>query len=703
VRGSKGCAAHLGEAPLRNFPMSAQPDTFSSLAQMDPLEYLSKLNGDLTSAERLEHYHMLLLPLLRLQREDPAAFDVALEEIMQRLRIKASTVRKVLARMTIDAENENSEGAHEEADSSDSFARWIDPVNGDYEVQGGQFFRWVTVNNQPIRKAISNFAARVVEDITRDDGAEEQRFFTVEGRARVGKEIKLLARRQVAAHQFENLSWLPKIWGVEPSALPAQKEHVAYAIRLLSGEVRRRVIYGHLGWRRLEGGSVYLHAGGALGGEEAEVDPDPSLARYLLPATPTDVCAGMRASLSLLDLGPARQVYPGWAGTWRASTCEFRRSTTLIYLVGDTGSLKTTYAALLLSHFGDFPGRTELPAHFEDTENAVEKLAFLAKDALLVVDDLAPEQHHGRMQEIMKRLSRLARDVGNATGRRRMRADTSLRPQYYPRGVMLATGEFLPEALAISARARMLPVLFEKGLIDVEHLTKAQAARSLLPHAMAAFILSLREHVDGLAERLTERFEVLRDQATKDAGDSPWHPMLAEHVANLYIGLELALSFAVQVDATTEGEAKQRLQTGWTALMELAREHGRHLADEKPSRLFLEAIAEGLAAGRAWLARRDSGELAVGRDIPGSEKLGWIDELGIYLLPGVAYAFTADRLRHRGGFVIGERALKEHLQRDGVLLGEGKDRFDTVKWCEKRSQRILWLHREALGDLPLKS
>jgi hypothetical protein len=90
-------------------------------------------------------------------------------------------------------------------DGDDPFERWIDGRHGEYEVEQAQFFRWVTVRDTPVRKLISNFAARVVEDVTRDDGAEEQHSFILEGRLRVGDAIRSLPRREVAAHQFDGL------------------------------------------------------------------------------------------------------------------------------------------------------------------------------------------------------------------------------------------------------------------------------------------------------------------------------------------------------------------------------------------------------------------------------------------------------------------------------------------------------------------
>lgn len=68
--------------------------------QIDPLKYLAKLDGHHTGEESYEHYQALRPALLRLQRENLPAFDVALREIATKLKIKGQTIRNDLALLT---------------------------------------------------------------------------------------------------------------------------------------------------------------------------------------------------------------------------------------------------------------------------------------------------------------------------------------------------------------------------------------------------------------------------------------------------------------------------------------------------------------------------------------------------------------------------------------------------------------------------
>src|SRR6266571_2657774 len=75
--------------------------------QLDPLAYLSEVPEPdpedgitLFAGVRRERYQAVRLALLRVQSEDPATFDLALQEIHRKLGIKAKTVKEDLAALT---------------------------------------------------------------------------------------------------------------------------------------------------------------------------------------------------------------------------------------------------------------------------------------------------------------------------------------------------------------------------------------------------------------------------------------------------------------------------------------------------------------------------------------------------------------------------------------------------------------------------
>src|SRR6202040_3783933 len=84
------------------------------------------------------------------------------------------------------------------------------------------------------------------------------------------------------------------------------KDQVREAIQLLSStQMAERTVHTHTGWRKLDGGWVYLHGGEALGATGAvtgvETSLPAALAPFILPASPTgaELRSAIRASLVL--------------------------------------------------------------------------------------------------------------------------------------------------------------------------------------------------------------------------------------------------------------------------------------------------------------------------------------------------------------------------------------------------------------------
>jgi hypothetical protein len=109
-----------------------------------------------------------------------------------------------------------------------------------------------------------------------------------------------------------------------------------------------------------------------------------------------------------LNLGPDTITTPVLGAVYRAPLGEPSPIDFALHLAGPTGAFKTELAALAQAHFGAaFSGR-RLPASWADTANMLEKKAFLAKDAVLVVDDFAPTGTTADVQRLHREADRLS-------------------------------------------------------------------------------------------------------------------------------------------------------------------------------------------------------------------------------------------------------------------------------------------------------
>ena len=139
--------------------------------------------------------------------------------------------------------------------------------------------------------------------------------------------------------------------------------------------------------------NAYLQADGAIAASGTVADLQvqlPTTLEHFQTPVPADRDAAkkaVRSSLDFLSVAPHRVSLPLLAAVYRAA---FGAVDFSLFLAGRSGVFKTALAALCQQHFGAAMDASHLPGNFASTANALEELAFLAKDTLLVVDDFVP-------------------------------------------------------------------------------------------------------------------------------------------------------------------------------------------------------------------------------------------------------------------------------------------------------------------------
>jgi Toprim domain len=549
---------------------------------------------------------------------------------------------------------------------------------------------------------LCNFTAQIVSEEAIDDGAERRTVLAIEGEMPNGRRLPCA---RVPAERFTGMSWVTEEWGMAPVIFAGQgkKDHLRAAIQMLSGSVPRRTVYGHLGWRRIGDHWVFLHSGGAihpdgpLDGIEVDTGTDGFLA-YELPAIPaaSELADAVRASLTLLDLGPDLIIAPVLGAVYRAPLAEPSSVDFSLHLTGPTGAFKTELAALAQAHFGAaFNGR-RLPASWADTANMLEKKAFLAKDAVLVVDDFAPAGTTADLQRLHREADRLFRAAGNRSGRARMRADGGSRLTYYPRGLIISTGEDIPSGQSL--RARLLVLELTPGEISAEALSAAQgaAASGLFAAAMVGYLRWLAPRIDHLKETLPDRQRALRDTLAQSGG----HRRTPDIAASLILSWETFLRFAEEAGAVSRPDAARMLTRVRAALADSAEVQRAHQASEEPTSRFLGLLSAAISSGRAHVVDADTGaqpedaacwgwqlnpvgagkyEREVWR--PNGERLGWIRADDLLLEPETAFAAAQRLARDQGtSILIKQRTLWKRLAEQGLLASRDASRgTNTVR------------------------
>jgi hypothetical protein len=601
-------------------------------------------------------------------------------------------------------------------------------LNSLYVVDAGRICR----TDGEVASPLCNFTAKIVEEVLNDDGENVDMVFAVQGRLCNGQP---LPRIEVPAANFAGMAWPTALWGIRASinAGSSNKDHTRAALQELSGNVPRRTVYAHTGFRKIDAAWFYLHAGGALGasGNRADIEVNPgtgNMSLYRLPDPPEGaaLAEAVRASLELLFLAPLKPEIGALllATIYRAPLAEVSPVDHAAFLVGYTGARKSEGAALALAHFGDFTARS-FPANWTDTPSSLEVKAHAAKDAVFVVDDFKPHGSKGEIDGLHAKADKLIRGVGNQAGRSRLYADLKQRAAYHARGFVLSTGEDIPRGQSLRARMTVASLSRDphdprKGDIDLDRLTVLQnhARAGTLARAMAGYLRWLTPQIDSLKDTLPDSIRALRDKAAQQGLKG--HSRAPADYASLAAGINTVALFAVACGALTPVEAADFERRCSLALWGLLEEQAEHQANQDDVTRFLSLLASALSSGRCHafdLAGTEKGcptnETghnahmlgwaidAHGAFMPKGPRIGWIEGDTVYLDGDATFTAVADYAREQGGNIeVTQRTLFQRIYERGFLARtsteDGKLRLQVKKRVQGTNPRLYALRLSAL-------
>ncbi|MBN2326834.1 MAG: DUF3854 domain-containing protein [Candidatus Omnitrophica bacterium] len=541
---------------------------------------------------------------------------------------------------------------------------------------------------------LCNFNARIIEEIECDDGLESLLSFLIEGKNSMGMP---LPRIEIPSDEYAYMNWVTEYWGSRAIIMAGFriKEHLRTAIQMLSENVKRRTLYMYTGWKRIGGQWMYLHNDGAVGTVGPKMDIhillDSRMKHYSLPDPPPEEEAkeAVRASLQFLDIAPLSVSTPLLAGAYLAPLSEAKPIDFSIFLAGQTGSQKSELSAMIQAHYGPSFNSRCLPGNWSATANALEKMAFQAKDAVMVVDDFSPTGTKSDIDRLHRDADRLLRAQGNRSGRGRMKIDASLRPEYYPRGLILSSGEDLPKGESL--RSRMLILEIRPGEVDLNVLSRMQerARKGILSAAMSGYIQWLAGSMDQLQQELPERQTAWRDRILQNAP----HARTPDIMASLLVGWEMFMEYAIETGAIDDQERSRLHQQAVETFMQLLHAQKNYLEDEEIHLRFLSLVNAALDGGYAHLADIETGGEPV--ESPGSwgwkqvsstdgymdksvwkpqgRAIGWIEWKDeehsiIYLEPDAAFACLQRLAKEQDKpITISQRTMWKRLKEKGLM------------------------------------
>ena len=518
-----------------------------------------------------------------------------------------------------------------------------------------------------------------------------------------------LGRVTIRASELDGMNWVTEKWGMDACVAPGSttKGKVAWAIKKVGQLTAQRVTeYNHTGWRKIGGKWCYLYHGGAVGLDGITVDMGDALKTYRLDgggAEGFDQIPFPEAAKASLRIQETMKEEIGIAllgTTYLAPLREFMSATDIVpafalFLYGESGTHKTTAAALAMSHFGNFHAKNP-PASFNDTGNQIRKKAFLVKDMPILVDDYHPVTSVQEKRQMAATAQTLSRAFGDGVDRGRLNADSTIKANTPPRSVAIITGEDLP-AIGASGLARYFILDIDKEDIPVgKDLTEMQelARKGTLQRAMRGYILWLLKQADGMPQRLHDLFLQYREEIHKRSAGQ--HDRAPETVACILIGYAMMLNYFRDLGLFDTKKAADMLAYAQKKLMEASSKQARDMESEKPTRIFLDSLAELLSSKQVALKDLTTEDA---KDPPPTERMiGYMDAETYYLLPNVAFGAVQKLCREQGQeFPVSLKALYKHLRTDGILELQRDENPVKVKRIGQKTARLLWIPSRELN------
>lgn len=416
-----------------------------------------------------------------------------------------------------------------------------------YEVSGNCLYLIAEDKRGQTRKKLCNFAPYIVQQVTKNDGVNSTTWVTVSG---IHESGQTLPPTTVRGSELNATDWVIERWGADciPFAGRSIKEHIRVAIQTTAKDAEKTTIYTVTGWKQIDKQWHFLMPGsedvtvelpGELQGYHFERNYsycDIATAGALLSqlAAPPEVTFTLLAEMFLSPLNHFL----------RMAGCEPKF---ILWLIGKTGSCKSTMAALMLSFFGCFTATT-LPLSFRDTANSINAQCYMIKDAPVVIDDFHPCGHQ-EQTKMTATAQNIARNYGDRAGKSRLTLDCDLRAARPPQGNAIVTAEFPPD-IGESGTARCFTIELKQGDVDLQTLTSLQrlAADGTLNRCGFAYTEWLREcflcedeTVKQFVKALRALFEKFRTEFND--GNKCSHGRVAENVAWLRMGFYFFLLF----------------------------------------------------------------------------------------------------------------------------------------------------------------
>ena len=645
-----------------------------------PLFDKNKINKNNTGEIEMEENKM------KIENENGIEKKEEITEKEQMLKIEESHQQEI--------KEEQQEGVQKDIEHENNFSQnleqtnhattVIEEINDMLKPYGYEIFdKFLRKINKKSTTLISNFISFAKERITIDNGIDEDTKYKVEGLQT--NTLERLPTLTIDKKAYETQRYiLGSKWEGKAFIFNNKGNELSTLSQILSQKtMKKKTIYTHTGFRKINEHSYYLFQKGAIGeagiekGIETNIKAESDgLERYCFTQKECDEKQALKIGLDFLDIAPKEITIPIIATTYLSVLVSLFaengiKADYVLYLVGKSGSKKSTLAALALNHFGDSFDRNNFTSSFRDSLNVLEKKAFILKDTLNIIDDLNPETYGKDKQELFEKIVAM---YGDRVGRGRMASDgKTARNPYSARGLCIATGELIPN-IALSRLARTIIINIKPDSVNTNKLTILQNNKEKLAFSMMKFIQYTIVNEELIITNARNRMLELQANPNNNI-----HGRTQEAINVMIIAYEMFVDFMKKHLIINEKESETMKLEANNVLLEIANLQQEEIKQSDPINMFYAGIKSLLNINKIWFKDYKTGEV-IGN--PNATFVGYIDkDKGFYyLLKNVIYREVSNLYASNNEkFPVSLLTLLRAMRDAELIYMQKKDRFEVER------------------------
>ena len=541
---------------------------------------------------------------------------------------------------------------------------------------------------------ISNFLPIIDTVIEYDSGKTVEKNYLVKGFMVDGRALPTV---NVDASELLTLNWVVSKWdasciiGTQYGA----RERLRYAMQTTAVNAKRYTQCGYTGWKKTGGRWDYL----LPGHPSCEVMLRGKLRSYFREDGATDSDYAILSGLIQVPLAPRDLLYPTLALVFLSPLNEFLRQAErepkfVPAIIGRTGSMKTSYAAFLLSFFGGFSS-TDMPMSFRDTANSIIENSNVLKDVLTCVDDYHPSTKgdEANMRSVMQVI---CRGYGDRAGRNRLNSQAQLMEASPPRGNAIITAESAPN-IGESTTARLFFLEMKPNCLDLTLFSDIQkfASDGVFRRCLSAYTDWLSEtflvNENEFAETLQRTYDLYRSQCREQLGGKI-HGRVADTVACFRIGFDYFIRFLAsrfpQTDTHFYCEEFEKI------ILQLAQRQEIFTEQDRPTHIFIRKLMALIECGEVRLLRTNTSE----EPAPGC--VGYESEEYYEIFFEQSFKQVMKFCEAQGvNFTISLPALSKALAEEGIILVKNGQNTYTQRYGGNVRRRVMCIKKSEVQNI----